>query len=254
MDMFDLTGRVALITGGNGGIGLGIAQGLAEAGAAVCLAARNEDKSRAAVEGLTRGGSRAMAVTCDVNDPSSVADAINATVGELGGLDILVNNAGTNRRANEPQELSMEDWRLVVDTNLTSLHIVSTAAFPHLKASTGGKVINIGSMMSVLATGYAPAYAASKGGVVQYSKSLAVGWGRYNIQVNCILPGWVHTDMTAAFLEMFPERRQVIVDRTPAGRWADPGDLAGTAVFLASRASDFVTGASIPVDGGYLVQ
>ena len=131
MDMFDLTGRVALITGGNGGIGLGIAQGLAEAGAAVCLAARNEDKSRAAIEGLTGNGSRAMAVTCDVNDPSSVADAINATVGELGGLDILVNNAGTNRRANEPQELSMEDWRLVVDTNLTSLHIVSTAAFPH---------------------------------------------------------------------------------------------------------------------------
>jgi 2-deoxy-D-gluconate 3-dehydrogenase len=175
-------------------------------------------------------------------------------VNEFGGLDILVNNAGTNRRANEPQELSMEDWRLVVDTNLTSLHIVSTAAFPHLKSSTGGKVINIGSMMSVLATGYAPAYAASKGGVVQYSKSLAVGWGRYNIQVNCILPGWVHTDMTAAFLEMFPERNQVIVDRTPAGRWADPCDLAGTAVFLASRASNFVTGASIPVDGGYLVQ
>ena len=102
--------------------------------------------------------------------------------------------------------------------------------------------------------GYAPAYAASKGGVVQYTKALAVGWGRYDIQVNCILPGWVHTDMTGAFLKMFPEREQVIIDRTPAGRWADPVDLAGTAVFLASRASNFVTGASIPVDGGYLVQ
>ncbi len=254
MEMFDLTGRVALITGGNGGIGLGIARGLAQAGAAVCLAARDEEKSRTAVEGLNSEGMRAIAVTCDVNDPASVAGAIDKAVGEFGGLDILVNNAGANRRANEPQELSMEDWRLVVDTNLTSLHIVSTAAFPHLKTSTGGKVINIGSMMSVFATGYAPAYAASKGGVVQYTKALAVGWGRYNIQANCILPGWVHTDMTGAFLKMFPEREQVIIDRTPAGRWADPSDLAGTAVFLASRASDFVTGASIPVDGGYLVQ
>ena len=254
MEMFDLTGRVALITGGNGGIGLGIARGLAKAGAAVCLAARDEEKSRAAVDGLTSDGSQAIAVKCDVNDPSSVVDAIDAAVSEFGGLDILVNNAGANRRANEPHELSMDDWRLVVDTNLNSLHIVSTAAFPHLKASTGGKVINIGSMMSVFATGYAPAYAASKGGVVQYTKALAVGWGRYDIQVNCILPGWVHTDMTGAFLKMFPEREQVIIDRTPAGRWADPVDLAGTAVFLASRASEFVTGASIPVDGGYLVQ
>ena len=254
MEMFDLSGRVALVTGGNGGIGLGIAQGLAEAGASVCLAARNEEKSRAAVESLTSAGRRAIAVTCDVNDAGSVSGAIDTAVNEFGGLDIVVNNAGANRRANEPQELSMDDWRLVVDTNLTSLHTVSIAAFPHLKASTGGKVINIGSMMSVFATGYAPAYAASKGGVVQYTKALAVGWGRYDIQVNCILPGWVHTDMTGAFLKMFPEREQVIIDRTPAGRWAHPNDLAGTAVFLASRASDFVTGASIPVDGGYLVQ
>ncbi len=252
--MFDLTGRVALVTGGNGGIGLGIARGLAEAGAAVAVAARNEEKSRAAVESLKSAGHRAIAFACDVNDPAAVAATVDGAAGELGGLDILVNNAGANRRAPEPQDLSLDDWRLVVDTNLTSLHIVSAAAFPHLKANGGGKVINIGSMMSVFATGYAPAYAASKGGVVQYTKSLAIGWAPYNIQANCILPGWVRTDMTEAFLEMFPERYQAIADRTPAGRWAEPAELAGTAVYLASAASNFVTGASIPVDGGYLVQ
>ena len=252
-NIFDLTGRVALVTGGNGGIGFGIARGLAGAGAAVAIAGRNENKNRAALQRLTAAGLHAIALKCDVTDPEAVAKMVDTTVDKLGGLNILVNNAGTNRRTDEPQNLTLDDWQLVVDTNLTSLHVVSAAAFPHLK-SNGGKVINIGSMMSVLATGYAPAYAASKGGVVQYSKSLAVGWARHDIQVNCILPGWVRTDMTEGFLKMFPERYQVIVDRTPAGRWAEPQELAGTAIYLASRASDFVTGAAIPVDGGYLVQ
>ncbi|MBI4306927.1 MAG: SDR family oxidoreductase, partial [Chloroflexi bacterium] len=128
------------------------------------------------------------------------------------------------------------------------------ACYPHLKARGGGKVINIGSMLSIFGNEYASVYAASKGGVVQYTKSCAVAWARDNIQVNAILPGWITTDMTAGMLRMYPERHKIVVDRTPAGRWGMPDELAGTAVFLASHASDFVTGVSIPVDGGYAVK
>ncbi|MEX2377235.1 MAG: glucose 1-dehydrogenase [Dehalococcoidia bacterium] len=252
--MFDLTGKVALVTGGNGGIGLGIARGFVQSGAAVVVAARNRDKIERAVEDLKSLGGQALGAECDVNDRSSIKAAIDAGLSEFGGLDIVVNNSGTNRRAPEPQELSPEDWQLVIDTNLTSVHSVSSLAFPHMKERGGGKIINIGSMMSIFGSPYASAYAASKGGVVQYTKSCAVAWMKHNVQVNAILPGWIRTDMTAAFLEMYPERYQLIADRTPAGRWGEPDELAGTAIFLASKASDFVTGVSIPVDGGYSVQ
>ncbi len=251
-DLFDLTNKVAFITGGNGGIGLGIAKGFVRQGASVAIAARNKGKMQAALGELTALKGKAIAVECDVTSKASVQEAVEEAARHLGGMDILVNNSGTSRRAPELQDLSQDDFEYVVDVNLNSVHRVSVAAFPHMKAR-GGKVINIGSMMSVFGSPYASAYSASKGGVVQYTKSCAIAWAKYNIQVNCILPGWVHTDMTDAFLKMFPDRQAEIVKRTPAGRWAQPDEMAGPAVFLASKASGFVTGAAIAVDGGFSV-
>jgi 2-deoxy-D-gluconate 3-dehydrogenase len=252
--MFDLTGRVAFVTGGNGGIGKAIALGFARAGASgVVIAARDQEKSRRAAGEIEGAGSRVLVQPCDVADPASVEAAVSAAVGAFGGLDIVVNNSGTTVRK-QPQEVAPEDWDRVVDTNLKGVYLVSRACYPHLKSRGGGKVINIGSMLSIFGNEYASVYAASKGGVVQYTKSCAVAWARDNIQVNAILPGWITTDMTAGMLRMYPERYQIVVDRTPAGRWGKPDELAGTAVFLASRASDFVTGVSIPVDGGYAVK
>lgn len=252
-DLFDLTGKVAFVTGGNGGIGLGIAKGFVRQGASVAIAARNKGKMQAALDELKALKGKAVAVECDVTSKASVQKAVDEAARTLGGLDILVNNSGTSRRAPELQDLSQDDFEYVVDVNLNSVHRVSVAVFPHMKERGGGKVINIGSMMSVFGSPYASAYSASKGGVVQYTKSCAIAWARYNIQVNCILPGWVHTDMTGAFLKMFPEREAEIVKRTPAGRWAQPDEMAGPAVFLASKASGFVTGAAIAVDGGFSV-
>ncbi len=251
--MFDLAGKVAFITGGNGGIGLGVAKGLARQGAAVAIAARDEGKMSAALKELKAANANAIALSCDVTDKASVKQAVDEAARQLGGIDIIVNNSGTSRRAPELQDLSQDDFEYVVDVNLNSLHRVSVAAFPHLKARGRGKVINIGSMMAIFGSPYASAYSASKGGVVQYTKACAVAWAKYNIQVNCIMPGWVHTDMTAAFLKMYPEREKEIARRTPAGRWAHPDEMAGTAIFLASAASDFVTGTAIPVDGGFSV-
>ena len=253
--MFDLTGKVAFVTGGNGGIGLGMARAFAEQGAAVTIIGRNAEKLASARAGLEEisGADRVLALECEVTDRASVESAIDATVTRFGGLDILVNNAGVNRRADEPHLLSDEDWRYVIDVNLTSIHTITSLAFPHMKRRGGGKIINIGSMMSIFGTAYAPAYAASKGGVVQYTKSCAVAWAKDNVQVNAVLPGWIVTEMTEDFREAFPDRHAAIVGRIPAGRWGKPQDLAGTAVFLASSASDFVTGVSIAVDGGYSV-
>ena len=256
-NLFDLSGKVGFVTGGNGGIGLGIALGYVQHGASVAIAARNPDKLEAAVMQLVEAAdgndSRVLPLECDVTDRLSVQSALDATMEKLGGWDIIVNNAGTNRRSDEPQNLSDDDWRYVIDTNLTAIHNVSSLTFPHLKEKGAGKYINIGSMMSIFGTAYASAYAASKGGVVQYTKSCAVAWARHNVQANAILPGWIVTEMTDQFKQLFPERYQLVQDRTPADRWGIPSDLAGTALFLASPASDFVTGTSIPVDGGYSV-
>lgn len=253
--MFDLSGRVAFVTGGNGGIGLGMAKAFAEHGASVAIAGRNQSKLDDAAGELAdmAGEDKVEALQCDVTDRGDVEGALSKVVEKFGGLDILVNNAGVNRRADEPHLLSPDDWHAVIDANLTSIHNVTSLAFPYMKERGRGKIINIGSMMSIFGTAYAPAYAASKGGVVQYTKSCAVAWAKDNVQVNAVLPGWIVTEMTNQFKEAFPDRYAMIVGRTPAGRWGEPVDLGGTAVFLASSASDFVTGTSIPVDGGYSV-
>ncbi len=250
--MFRLDGKVALVTGGNGGIGLGMARGLAQAGATVVIVGRDAGKSRGAVQVLKEQGLIADALAADVTDEAAVAALMKEVMQRHGRLDILVNNAGTNIRR-PVQELSLADWNTVMDTNLTSAFLCSRSAWPHLKAAGGGKVINIGSMMSIFGAAYAPAYAASKGGIVQFTRSLATAWAADNIQANAVLPGWIDTELTQKAREQVDGLHQRVLARTPAGRWGAPGDLAGIAVFLASSASDFITGTAIPVDGGYSV-
>jgi 2-deoxy-D-gluconate 3-dehydrogenase len=250
--LFDLRGKVAIVTGGNGGIGLGMARGLARAGADMAIVGRNEAKSTAAVAELKRQGIRAIAVTADVTDKSAVADMVARTGSELGRIDILVNNAGINIRK-PPHALEIEEWDSVIRTNLTSAFLCSQAAYPVMKQAGGGKIINIGSMMSIFGASFAPAYAASKGGIVQFTRSCAVAWAADNIQANAVLPGWIDTDLTKRAREQVDGLHDRVLARSPAARWGTSADFAGIAVFLASPASDFVTGTAIPVDGGYSI-
>jgi len=251
--MFDLSGKVAVVTGGNGGIGLGMARGLAGAGAALVIAARDKEKSRAAVRDLESRGGAVFAVETDVTDEKSVAAMVEAVLRRCGRLDILVNNAGTNIRR-PAHELDTADWHKVLDTNLTSAFLCSKAVYPAMQCGGGGKIINIGSMMSIFGASFAPAYAASKAGIVQFTKSIACAWARDHIQANAVLPGWIDTDLTRGARDEVPGLNENVLRRTPAGRWGGIDDMAGVAVFLASPASDFITGAAIPVDGGYSVQ
>jgi 2-deoxy-D-gluconate 3-dehydrogenase len=247
MTMFDLTGRVALVTGGNGGIGLGMARGLARAGASVVVAARNAEKAEVAVAAL---GAESTFVALDVSDESSCRTTIEQTADRFGRLDILVNNAGTSIRK-PPETYTAAEWHAVLDTNLTGAFFCSQAVHPVMKRSGGGKIINIGSMFALFGTGYGAPYAASKGALVQLTKSLAVAWAADNIQVNAVLPGWIDTELTRDARQQVAGLHERVLARTPVGRWGVPEDLTGIAVFLASAASDFVTGAAIPVDGGF---
>ena len=249
MDQFDLSGRVAIVTGGNGGIGLGMARGLARAGAAVAVVGRNREKSRDAASSL---GERAFAVEADVTRDADVRAMVAEVTDRAGRIDILVNNAGTNVRK-RPEDLAESEWHTVIDTNLTSAFLCSKACHPHMQAAGGGKILNNGSMMSLFGAPWTPAYAASKGGMVQLTKVLATAWAEDSIQVNCFLPGWIDTDLTRRAREQVPELHDRVLARTPAGRWGEIDDFLGIAVFLASRASDFVTGAVITVDGGFSV-
>ena len=250
--LFDLSGKVAVVTGGNGGIGLGMARGLAEAGASITIVGRNEAKSREAVAELQQRGAKAISVVADVTDKIGVATMVERTVRELGRIDVLVNNAGINIRQ-PPQALTLDEWDSVIKTNLTSAFLCSQAVYPAMKAAGGGKIINIGSMMSIFGASFAPAYAASKGGIVQFTRACAVAWAADNIQVNAVLPGWIDTDLTKRAREQIDGLHDKVLARTPAARWGAIGDFAGIAVFLSSAASDFVTGTAIPVDGGFSV-
>jgi 2-deoxy-D-gluconate 3-dehydrogenase len=249
--MFDLHGKVALITGGNGGIGLGMARGLAQAGALVVLAGRDTAKSRDAVNALRAEGLNADAIEADVTDEAQVQRLLETCGQRHGALHVLVNNAGgTVRKA--PEELSLDEWRHVMDVNLTSAFLCSRAAHGWLRRQ-GGKVVNVGSMMSIFGAPYASAYGASKGAIVQFTRALATAWAADDIQCNAVLPGWIDTDLTRGARQQVAGLHERVLARTPAGRWGVPADLAGLAVFLASPASDFVTGAAIPVDGGYSI-
>ena len=250
--MFDLRGRVAIVTGGNGGIGLGLARGLADAGANIAIVGRNEAKSKAAVEDLASRGVQAISIAADVTDKAAVARMIERATKDLGRIDVLINNAGINVRK-PPHVLEIEEWDSVIDTNLTSAFLCSKAVYPAMKAAGGGKIINIGSMMSIFGASFAPAYAASKGGIVQFTRACACAWAADNIQVNAILPGWIDTDLTKRARSEIDGLHNKVLARTPAARWGAIDDFAGVAVFLASPASDFVTGTAIPIDGGFSV-
>jgi len=252
MDLFDLTGKVAIVTGGNGGIGLGMARGMARAGAAVAVAARNAEKSAAAVKELQALGAKAIAVEVDVVKGAQVQAMVASVVKQLGRVDIVVNNAGTNIRK-LPQDLSEEEWHTVMDTNLTSAWLCAKACYPEMMKVGGGKVLNNGSMMSIFGAPWAPVYAATKGGMVQLTKSLATAWAKDNIQVNCFLPGWIDTELTQRARQQIDGLHERVLARTPAGRWGHIDDFQGLAIFLASPASNFVTGTAIPIDGGFSV-
>ena len=192
MPSFDLSGRVAIVTGGNSGIGLGMAKGLAAAGARVAVAARDQAKNQAAVEELEALGVEALAVATDVAKEAACQAMVAATVARFGRLDILVNNAGTNIRK-QPEEYTLQEWHQILETNLSSAFMASQAAYPALVGAGGGKMINIGSMMSIFGASFTAPYAATKGGIVQLTRALACAWAKDRIQVNAILPGWIDT-------------------------------------------------------------
>jgi len=249
--LFDLTGKVAIVTGGNGGIGFGIAEGLAQAGAKIVIVGRNTAKSEDAALRLKESTKAdVLVVTADVGVETDVERAAAEAVRRFGRIDILFNNAGTNIRK-PAHELSLADWNTVMDVNLTSAFLMSKAVYPAMKRAGGGKIVNIGSMTSIFGAGFAPAYATTKGGIVQLTKSLALSWAADNIQVNAILPGWFVTDLTNKARDEVPGLYDRVLGRIPQGRWAQGADMRGTSIWLSSPASDYVTGIAIPVDGGY---
>ena len=249
--LFDLAGRVAIVTGGNGGLGLAMATGLAAAGANIVVAARNPDKTAAALAQIEAAGVEALGIAVDVTEESDIDGMVTQTLDTFGRVDILVNNAGVTVRK-EPEDLSADEWDHVLDVNLRAAFLASRAVYPSMKDQGGGKLIHIGSMFSIFGGGGSGApYSSSKGGIVQLAKSLAVAWAGDNIQSNAILPGWFLTELTAPIATVQPERYDLINRRIPTGRWGEPDELHGTVVVLANSASDYVTGAVIAVDGGY---
>jgi 2-deoxy-D-gluconate 3-dehydrogenase len=251
--LFDLSGRVAIVTGGNGGIGLGMAEALAARGANVVIAARSAAKAEAALASLRMYGTDCVFVAVDVTAKASCDAMVAATLDRLGRVDILVSNAGIGT-ARRPETVTEPEWHQTIDVNLSGPFYCAQAVQPAMTKAGGGKIINVGSIFSLFGSGADVAYAASKGGIVQLTKSLAVSWARHNIQVNAVLPGWIDTDMTIPLRQNAAALSETILRRTPARRWGTPADLGGVAVFLASAASDFVTGTAITVDGGYSAQ
>jgi 2-deoxy-D-gluconate 3-dehydrogenase len=247
---FDLSGKVAVVTGANTGIGQAIALALAAAGADVAAVGRTPAEDTIAKARAL--GRKAEMISADLSTIQPVQRVIDETVEKLGRLDILVNNAGIIRRA-DAVDFTEEDWDAVIDTNLKSVFFLAQAAARHMIAQGGGKIINIASLLSFQGGIRVPSYTASKAGVAGLTKLLANEWAPKGVQVNGIAPGYIATNNTAA-LQADPVRNQAILDRIPAGRWGDPGDLGGAAVFLASSASDYVTGHVLAVDGGWLAR
>jgi 2-dehydro-3-deoxy-D-gluconate 5-dehydrogenase len=248
--LFDLGGKVAVVTGANSGIGQGLAIALAEAGADVALVGRTPAEETA--QRVRSTGRRAALVSADLSTIAPVEEVVEQTVAQLGGLDILVNNAGIIRRA-DALEFSEEDWDTVIDTNLKSLFFLCQAAARHMVQQGKGKIINIASMLSFQGGIRVPSYTASKSGVAGLTKLLANEWAIKGINVNAIAPGYIATNNTAA-LQADETRNRQILERIPAGRWGQPSDLAGAVVFLASEASNYVQGHILAVDGGWLAR
>ncbi len=250
--LFDLSENVAIITGGNGGIGRSIAIGLAEAGASIAIFGRNEEKNKNTLSELKKIGIPSMAMQVDITNRSELGPAIKKVENELGSISILVNNAGIVSLSGGVLNETEEDWDGVIETQLNAVFLLSKLVAKSMVEKNRGKIINIGSMYSFFGSGLIPSYSAAKGAVIQLTKSMAVELAPNNVQVNAIAPGWFETDMTAPVKTM-PLNDEIIL-RTPAGRWGQTEEIAGTAVFLASKASDFVTGETIRVDGGYAIR
>ncbi|MEO9777811.1 MAG: SDR family oxidoreductase [Sedimentitalea sp.] len=251
-NFFDLTGRRVVVTGGTSGIGLAIAQAFLQAGARVVVTGRSATRGAEALTHLQPHG-EVHFVQGDAGSEADAAVMEQFIRQELGGLDTLVCAAGTNRRM-APQDLTLDDWEAVLDANLKSVFLTSRALYPMLKDSGDGRIITVGSMMSVLANEASSAYAAAKGGVVQFTRSLAVSWAPDGIRANAILPGWIDTPLTRQARKDIPDLDERVTSRTPLGRWGKPEEMAGTVLFLASPAARFVTGTAIPVDGGYVIR
>lgn len=251
LDLFSLKGKTALVTGSSRGLGAGIALALAEAGAQVALHG-SQSVPPTTQKLIAKTGARYVALSADVSDESACSRLIEQVVAEFGAIDILVNNAGTIRRA-PAADHSMEDWHTVLATNLTSVFRLTQAAGRHMLAQGSGKVINIASMLTFQGGVFVPSYAAAKGGVGQLTKAFANEWAGKGVNVNAIAPGYMETDNTAA-LRKDPDRSRQILERIPAGRWGLPSDLGGAAVFLASKASNYVHGHILAVDGGWLAR
>ena len=248
---FDLAGRVALITGGNGGIGRAIARGFAEAGAAVAIFGRNEEKNARVLAELKATRVPSIALAVDVTNRAALEPAFQRVEAELGAVDILVNNAGVVSLSGGILQETPESWDSVIETQLNAVFLLSKIAGASMAARKRGKIINIGSMYSYFGSGLIPSYSAAKGAIIQLTKSMAIEFAPHGIQVNALAPGWIETDMTAPVRsEELKVMGDAIVARTPAGRWGLPEELAGPAIFLASPASDFVTGETFRVDGG----
>lgn len=252
MNMFDLTGKKAIVTGAAGGLGRGMAEGLLEAGAEVVIIDVSE-KVVVTVEELSKTGKKVHAVQGDLSDRAKLTAAFEEAVKKLGGtLDIIINNAGIQRR-NKCEDFTLEDWDAVIQMNLSSVFILSQLAGRIMLKKGKGKIINMASMLSFFGGYTVPAYAASKAGVAALTKALSNEWAGRGVNVNAIAPGYMDTTMNTA-LKNDPDRNEQILGRIPAGRWGLPSDMKGIAAFLASDASDYINGTIIPVDGGYMAK
>ncbi len=252
-DRFDMHQRVVLITGGGQGLGKAMAQALAQAGAALVVTSREEAKAQAAAQELQAiGGQRCLGLSCDVTQPQQVQAVVERVLAEWGQIDVLINNAGVNIRG-PIEELTLEQFLQVQQTNVVGTWLFCRAVGPHIKARRAGRVINVGSMLSVVSIAGRTPYAASKGAVLQLTRTLALEWAPFNITVNAILPGPFGTEMNRPLLND-PEKYQAFVRQIPLGRWGEPEEIGGLVLFLASDASSFVTGAGITIDGGWTAQ
>ena len=250
-NLFSLRGKVAIVTGGNGGIGKGIADGLASAGSDIVVAARNEAKTAEAVRDIKeKFGVRVLGLKTDVRQEESIQAGVKQVLDEFGQINILVNNAGMNIR-HMPQDYAVAEWDEILEINLRGAFLCAKTVYPAMKQAGGGKIINVGSMSSLFGLAKVLPYACSKAGMVSLTYTLALAWAKDDIQVNAILPGWIDTPLTISARRDFPGLDEFVRHRTPAGRWGAPTDFAGAAVFLASRASDFITGEYLKVDGGF---
>ena len=250
-ELFDLRGKVSVVTGGNGGIGRGIAEGLASAGSDIVIFARNEEKTAEAAADIEKKyGVKVLGLQVDVGQEESIQNGVKQALNKFGQINTLVNNAGVNIRK-MPEEYTVEEWDWILGVNLRGAFLCAKAVYPSMKKAGGGKIINIGSMTSLFGLPRVMCYGASKAGMVQMTYTLALAWAKDNIQVNAILPGWIETPLTISARKDLPGLDDFVLDRVPAGRWGLPADFAGVAVFLASKASDFVTAEYIKVDGGF---